>query len=49
MKTDQPTPIRKVGIYDRPASADRPRRGWVILAIAIAVVCVWSFFLLSTR
>ena len=49
MKTDQPSPIRKVGIYERPASADRPRRRWVIWAIAIAVVCAWSFFLFSTR
>ena len=49
MKTDHPTPIRKVGIYERPASADRLRRGWVIWAIAIAVVCVWSFIYFSTR
>jgi hypothetical protein len=49
MKTDQPSPTRKVGIYERPASADRPRRGWVVWAIAIAVAVAWGVYFLWAR
>jgi hypothetical protein len=43
---DEPKPQRKVGVYDRPASADtRPKYlkvAIVLLAIIIVVWLVWS-------
>jgi hypothetical protein len=50
MKTDTaPTPSRKVGIYERPASADRARRGWVILAILVAVAASLGLYFIWMR
>jgi hypothetical protein len=50
VKTDRQTsPARKVGIYERPASADRPRRVWAVWAIAIAVAGAWSLYFLWAR
>jgi len=39
---------KAVGIYDRPASADRPRLAiWISLIVAILAVLGWYFFLRS--
>jgi hypothetical protein len=39
----------KVAVYDRPASADRPRRTWLPVAIAVAVSVGWSVYLFWFR
>jgi hypothetical protein len=49
MKTDQPSPTRRVGIYERPASADRAWRRWVVWAIAIAAAGAWGVYFLWAR
>lgn len=46
MKNDaRASPARKVGIYDRPTAADRPRGLWVVAAVAIAIAIGWGVFL----
>jgi hypothetical protein len=37
-------PQRKVGIYERPASADRPKAKWIVWLIAIAVSIAWAIY-----
>lgn len=49
MKTKQTTSLaRKVGIYERPASADR-LVAWVPMAIAVAVVIAWGTYVFLAR
>jgi hypothetical protein len=45
-KKDSPS-RRVVGIYDRPASADRSRARvvWIVVAVAIAVTGAWILYL----
>jgi len=40
---------RKVGVYDRPASADRPSRLPMIVAIVIAAVGILLAYFYFTR
>jgi hypothetical protein len=52
MKSDPPSfPSRRVAIYERPASADRPPRRWIVLAvtIAVAVASAWGFYFFWVR
>ena len=48
---DQPPapPERKLGVYDRPASADRPRGRLIIWLIAIAVSLGWLLYFFVLR
>jgi type VI protein secretion system component VasF len=46
MRRDTPTQPPKVAIFERPASADRPRRRWLltwVLLLAGAVVLMTYF------
>jgi hypothetical protein len=40
---------QKVAIYERPASADRPRRTWIVWATAIAVSTAWGAYFFWLR
>jgi hypothetical protein len=40
---------RKVGIYERPASADRRWQRWLPFAVAAVVSLAWIAYLLLTR
>ena len=42
-------PQRKVGIYDRPAGADRKWKRWLPMVIAVLLALVWTAYLLLTR
>jgi hypothetical protein len=44
MATERKPP--RVAIYDRPAAADRPRRGWLPWAIALSIAAAWGAYLL---
>jgi hypothetical protein len=39
----------KVAIFDRPASADRPRRAWLPWAVAVAVASAWGVYFFWLR
>ncbi len=40
---------RVVGVYDRPASADRNFRRWVPVAVAVVVGLAWLAYLMFGR
>jgi hypothetical protein len=42
-------PQRKIGIYDRPASADRRGKRFLPLIIAVLVSLAWLVYLLLAR
>ena len=45
MTSEQPSSQPpKVAIYERPASADRPRRTWIVWTSAIAVSAAWGVY-----
>lgn len=44
MTNEQPSQPPKVAIYERPASADRPRRTWIVWTTAIAVSAAWGVY-----
>jgi hypothetical protein len=48
MTTDD-KPQRKVGVYDRPASADRKWKRWLPLGIAVLLSAAWIAYLLLAR
>lgn len=46
--TEKPRPARKVGIYDRPASADKPRTGrklLLLIVLLLIVALIWYLLL----
>jgi hypothetical protein len=45
MTIEQPSSMPpKVAIYERPASADRPRRTWIVWITAIAASAAWGAY-----
>ena len=50
--TNQETDSRKppkVAVFERPASADRPRRNWLPWALAVAVSAAWGLYIFWLR
>ncbi len=46
---DEPQNTRRVGIYDRPASADRPRTRTLAIAVVVIVVLVAIIYFVRSR
>lgn len=44
-----PRPEHKVGIYDRPASADRPIAKWIVWIVAIVISVGWAVYFFVYR
>ena len=38
-----------VGVYDRPASADRKRGPWIAVVLAVLVAIAWMAYLAFSR
>lgn len=34
-----------VGVYDRPASADRKRSRWILVVLAVLIAIAWTAYL----
>jgi hypothetical protein len=49
MRHDAASRPPKVAIYDRPASADRPHRRWLVWIIAALGTAAWGAYLLWAR
>lgn len=52
MQDDNASPTestRKVGVYDRPASADRPKTRTLAIAVIVIVVVVAVIYFLRAR
>lgn len=37
-------PRKAVGIYDRPASADRKRGPWIVIVLAVLIALAWGAY-----
>jgi hypothetical protein len=42
-------PRKVVGVYDRPASADRRRGPWLAIVIAVLIALAWIAYFAFTR
>lgn len=47
--TDRERKPPRVAIFDRPASADRPRRAWLPWVAAIVLAAAWGAYVLWMR
>ncbi len=46
---EEPQNTRRVGVYDRPASADRPRSRGIVITVIVIVLIVAVIWYLRTR